>query len=327
MAYAGGLNSPSARDSAPGPRFFVFAVISIVLMYFDQRDGWGGRIRYALQAAAYPIQVAVGSPRQLWNATTGMFETRDSLRKENAALRERERELALTTMRFQALNEENARLRALTSSLPPLVKRSQLADVVSADVSRLRQRLVIDKGDHAGLYRSQPVVDSSGLVGQIVRLGPWSAEVLLITDPEHAVPVEILRNGTRSIAVGTGNESELELPLLPSTADVKVGDVVVTSGLGGVFPAGLPVGTVSASRRDPDEILLQVRVKPRAALTRVRQVVALWFDAAHPAAPVNPALSRDLPEAPLAQPVLKPPPPAPAAPANAAPAASSQEAR
>jgi rod shape-determining protein MreC len=328
MAYAGGLTNQSARDSAPGPRFFFFAVLSIVLMYFDQRDGWGGRIRYVLQAAAYPIQVAVGSPRQLWNATTELFETRDSLRRENARLAQRERELALATMRFDALEQENARLRALTGSLPPLVKKSQLADVVSVDYGKQRQRLVIDKGDSAGLYRSQPVVDAAGLVGQIVRLGPWSAEVMLITDPGHAVPVEILRNGTRSIAVGNGNESELELPLLPATADVKVGDVIVTSGLGGVFPAGLPVGTVTESKRDPDEILLQVRVKPHAALTQDHQVMALWFDPDHPAAPVNPALTRDLPDAPLAQPVLKPPggaAPAPARPAPAKPAAPRPE--
>lgn len=331
MAYAGGLNAPTARDSAPGPRFFLFAVLSVVLMYFDQRDGWGQRIRYVLQAAAYPIQVAVGSPRQLWSATTELFETRDSLRAENARLSVRERELALATMRFDALEQENARLRALTGSLPPLVTKSQLADVVSVDFTKQRQRLVINKGDSAGLYRSQPVVDANGLMGQVVRLGPWSAEIMLITDPAHAVPVEILRTGTRSIAVGNGNEAELELPLLPATTDVKVGDVIVTSGLGGVFPAGLPVGTVIASKRDPDEILLQVRIRPRATLTQDRQVIALWFDPDHPAAPVNPALLRELPEAPLAQPVLKPPADAPAparssaakpAPKPAAPAAS-----
>ena len=318
MAYAGGLNSPSGRDSAPGPRFFFFAALSIVLMYFDQRDGWSERIRYVLQAAAYPIQVAVGSPRQLWVATRDLFESRGSLRAENAELQQRERQLAVTAMRFEALEQENARLRALTDSLPPLVKRSQLADVVNVDLGR--QRLVIDKGDHNGLYRSQPVIDATGLVGQVVRLGPWSAEVLLIIDPEHAVPVEVLRNGTQTIAVGSGDEAELRLPLLPATADVKAGDVIVTSGLGGVFPAGLPVGTVLEVVRDPDEILARVRVKPRATLAQDRQVIALWFNPEHPAAPVDPSLARDLPEAPLAQPVLKPPPPP--VPAATAPAAA-----
>jgi len=311
MAFAGGgLNSPSARDTAPGPRFFVFAVLSIVLMYFDQRDGWSQRVRYVLQAAAYPIQVAVGSPRLLWNAAADLFSTRAGLREENTRLKERERELSLTAMRFAALEQENSRLRGLVNGLPPLIRRSQLADVVSADISSQRQRLVIDQGDRAGLYRSQAIVDATGLVGQLVRVGPWSAEVMLISDPGHAVPVEILRNGVRTVAEGTGNEDELRLSLLPATADVKAGDSIVTSGLGGVFPAGIPVGTVVQAVRDPDDILARVRIKPRAALARDRQVMALWFNPENPEAPVNPALARDLPEAPLARPVLVPPAPA-----------------
>jgi rod shape-determining protein MreC len=195
------------------------------------------------------------------------------------------------------------------NGLPPLIKRSQLADVVSADISSQRQRLVIDQGDRAGLYRSQAIVDATGLVGQLVRVGPWSSEVMLISDPGHAVPVEILRNGVRTVAEGTGNEDELRLSLLPATADVKAGDSIVTSGLGGVFPAGIPVGTVVQAVRDPDDILARVRIKPRAALARDRQVMALWFNPENPEAPVNPALATDLPEAPLAKPVLVPPAP------------------
>jgi rod shape-determining protein MreC len=308
MAFAGGgLNSPSARDSAPGPRFFIFAVLSVVLMYFDQRDGWSERIRYVLQAGAYPVQVAVGSPRMLWTALRDLFQTRASLREENATLHQRERELSLATIRYQALEQENARLRGLNAALPPLISRSKLADVVSVDLGRLRQRLVLNQGDFSGLYRSQAVVDSEGLVGQLVRVGPWSSEVMLITDPAHAVPVEVLRNGVRTIAEGTGNEEELRLPFLPATADVKAGDVLVTSGLGGVFPAGIPVGTIIEKVRDPDEIVARVRAKPRATLARDQQVMALWFNPAHPAAPVNPALEKDLPDAPTGQPLLTPP--------------------
>jgi rod shape-determining protein MreC len=312
VAFAGGgQHSASARDSAPGPRFVFFAALSVVLIYFDQRDGWGERIRYTLQAAAYPIQVAIGSPRMLWSATAEMMQTRDSLRAENTALRNRERELALTTMRFDALVAENARLRGLRSTLPPLVKQSLLADVVHADLGRLRQRLVIDKGDRNHLYRSQAIVDASGLMGQLVRVGPWSAEVMLITDPEHAVPVEIVRSGIRTIAVGTGDADSLQLPYVPVTADVKVGDVLLTSGIGGVFPAGVPVGVITESRRDPDEILAHVRARPRAALGATRQVLALWFNATNPAAPVNPALIESLPVAPIGQPVTQAPAAAP----------------
>jgi rod shape-determining protein MreC len=313
MAFAGGgLNRASTRDSSPGPRFFVLAMLSVVLMYFDQRDGWSERIRYALTAVAYPIQVIIGSPGKLWSATTDMFETRASLRAENAALIKRDRELALTAMRYAALEQENARLREIGTVLPPLVTRSKLVEVVNADLGSSRQRMVINKGDSSGLYRSQAIVDSTGLMGQLVRVGPWSAEVMLITDPAAAVPVEIVRTGLRSIAVGTGNSAELDLPYVPVTADVKVGDVLVTSSVSesrvsSVFPAGVPVGVITESRRDPDEILLRVRASPRAAIERSRQVMALWFNPAHPAAPADPKLLKTLPPATLAQPVTSPP--------------------
>jgi rod shape-determining protein MreC len=309
MAFAGGgLNRPSSRDTAPGPRFIIFAVISVVLMYYDQRDGWSSRIRYVLQAAAYPVQVAVGSPRKLWTSATDFFTSRDALRAENTALRKREQALAVTTMRYAALEQENARLRALQASLPPLVNRSELADVVSADLGRLRQRLVVDKGDRNDLFRSQTAVDERGLVGQLVRVGPWSAEIMLITDPEHAVPVEIVRNGLRSIALGSGDDSQLSLPYFPANSDVKVGDLLVTSGLGGVFPAGYPVGTVTEVLRDPDLLLAQVRARPAATLASDRQIMFLWFDAASPAAPIDSTLVEQLPAASVADPVVAPPP-------------------
>jgi rod shape-determining protein MreC len=301
------MNRPSARDLEAGPRFFLFALLSLVLMYFDQKDGWGERIRYGLQAAAYPIQVAIGSPGKLWSTSSEFFRSRDRLQEENAALRERTRELSLQTMRLAALEYENARLRGLTQAAPALVSRNLLVNVVNADLGRLRQRLVIDQGHRSDLFRSQTVIDTYGLVGQLERVGPWSSEVLLITDPDAGVPVEVVRSGVRSIAMGTGNENELELPLLPATADVQAGDQLVTSGLGGVFPAGVPVGIITESRRDPDELLAYVRARPAARLNASRQLLALWFDPDHAAAPTDPKLLQTLPAAPVAQPVTEPP--------------------
>jgi len=316
MALAGGaMNRPSARDLAPGPRFFFFALISLVLMYFDQKDGWGNRIRYGLQAAAYPIQVTIGSPRMLWSATSGFLRTRGELERENDLLREQSRQLALRAMRIDALERENARLRDLREAPPPLVKQWQLVDVVNSDLGRLRQRLVVNQGDNAGLFRSQSIIDADGLVGQLARVGPWSSEVMQITDPEAAVPVEVVRSGVRSIAVGMGSEDELQLPLLPATADVIPGDLLVTSGLGGVFPAGVPVGTITESRRNPDELLAFVRARPAARMGASRQLLALWFDAASTAAPADPKLSTSLPPVSVAQPVTT----QPARPAETAP--------
>ena len=307
MAFAGGgLNNPSARESSPGGRFFFCALLSVVLMYFDQRDGWGQHIRYALQAIAYPIQVAVGSPGRLAGATAEMFRTRASLRAENDALQKQVRELTLRTQTFDSLQQENARLRGIAGGLPPLVSRSVVTDVVNADLGLLRQRLVINKGDRNGLYRSQALVDAGGLVGQLVRVGPWSAEAMLISDPEAAVPVQVLRTGERSIAVGTGDAHELQLAYLPVTADVKAGDVVVTSGLGGVFPAGIPVGQVIENKRDPNDLLAHVRVRPKAQLDHSRQLLALWFNPANPGAPASPAMLDTLPAPAVADPVTHP---------------------
>lgn len=313
MAFAGsGLNRPSTRDSAPGPRFFLFALLSVVLMYFDQRDDWSSRIRYGLSTVAYPIQVVIGSPGRLWSATSELFRTRASLRAENAKLVKRDQELSVKTMRYEALEQENARLRNLADALPPLVTRSVLAEVVNANLSGQRQRLVIDKGETSGLYRSQTIVDAQGLVGQLVSVGPWSAEVLLITDPGAGVPVAIVRTGLRTAAIGTGDSDELELPYVRVTADVKVGDVLVTSGMGGVFPEGIPVGVITESRRDPKKILLRVLARPRVAMDNTRQVRALWFNPQHPSAPTDPKLLK-LPPAPLVQPVTAPPAEQPAA--------------
>ncbi len=319
MAFAGGgLNTPSAREAAPGGRFFFFALLSVVLMYFDQRDGWGQHIRYALQAVAYPIQVTVGSPGRLARATIDLFRTRASLREQNAALLQRERELELRTQRFEALERENEQLRGLApGKLPSLVQKSVLVDVIKADLSRQSQRLVINQGDSAGLFRSQSVVDGKGLMGQLVRVGPWSAELMLISDPAASVHVAIVRNGVTTVAEGTGDSGELLLPRLPTTADVVEGDLIVTSGLGGVFPAGIPVGEIITIERDPDELLARVLARPRADLDRSRQLLALWFDASNPAAPWRPEMLDNLPPVSVADPITRDP--APAKPASATP--------
>lgn len=323
MAFAGGgLNQPSARELAPGPRFFLCALVSLVLMYFDQKDGWGDRIRYGLQAAAYPIQVTIGSPRMMWAAASDFFQTRSSLRGENEALERQVRELSLRSMRIEALDQENTRLRALVQAPPPLVKETELVQVVNEDLGRLRQRLTIDAGHDAGLFRSQTIIDSRGLIGQLSQVGPWSSEVMLITDPEAAVPVEVVRSGVRTLAMGTGRDDVIELPLLPATADVRVGDKLVTSGLGNVFPAGIPVGTIVESRREPDKLLAFASARPAARLAASRQLLALWFEPSHPAAPADPRLLEELPEAPKAQPITTPPAQR-AAPAATAPGTAS----
>ena len=292
------------RGPSPGLRFTVYAIIAVVLMYYDQHGHWEQRLRYLLEATAYPVQVVVNSPSAAWRSLTENFQGREQLRAENEQLRTHERELELQLMREAALEQENAELRGLRASLlPSLIKRSILAEIISVETDPLRQRIVINKGARDGVSLNQAVVDGTGILGQVSRLGPWSAEIILVTDPEHAIPVEITRNSLRSIAVGSGNSGELLLPYLAVNSDVKSGDLLVSSGLGGVFPAGLPVARISGVRRESNQLLAQVRAQPLASIERDREVILLEFESTHPDAPApNP------PIAPLPQTPVKPPP-------------------
>jgi rod shape-determining protein MreC len=291
------------RGPSPGLRFTVYGLLSVALMYYDQHGQWEQRLRFALQAAAYPVQVAVNSPSAAWRTMNSHFEGQAELRAENERLRAHERELELQVMRATALEQENAELRQLRAGMPPLIKSWQLAEVISVETNPLRQRIVINKGTRDGVHVNQAVVDGSGILGQVARVGPWSAEVILVTDPEHAVPVEVVRNNLRSIAIGSGNSGELLLPYLAVNSDVKGGDLLVSSGLGGVFPAGLPVARISGVRRESNQLLAQVRAQPLAQVERDREVILLQFEASHPDAPApNP------PIAPVPATPAKPPP-------------------
>src|SRR6185312_10737207 len=302
------------RGPSPGLRFTLYAIVSIVLMYYDRHGQLVQRFRYGLQAMVYPVQVAVGSPEQGWRAISDSFQTRRALRAENAQLRAELRDAQLATMRQAALEQENAQLRNLRASLPPLISHWQLAQIIDAQTDPLRQRLVIDKGARDGVVANQAVVDSHGILGQVERVGPFSAEVILVTDPEGAIPVQVLRNGLRTIAVGGGTDGEIVLPYLASNADIKSGDLLVTSGLGGVFPAGFPVGRVMGAPRDSSQqpapalalAPAQVRAQPVADIERDREVALLQFSADNPAAPArNPPIGAPPPS--KSRPKARPP--------------------
>lgn len=318
MAF--GTGASSTRGGSPGFRFTLYAVLAIVIMFLDQRGEYLEQIRYGLNMAAYPLELAVSSPSAAWRWLQESFATRDALRAENARLVTRNRELELRSMRYEALAHENDQLRGLQQALPPVAERWLVAEIVDIELNSLRQRVLINRGTSNGVFKGQAVMDDKGLLGQTTHVGPWSAEVILITDPEHAVPVQIERTGLRTIAVGTGDAASLALPYLPANADVKSGDVLMTSGLGGVFPSGYPVGRVAEVHRDAVQPLAQVRAIPFASMNTDREVMLVWFREGHPAAPV--ASGGDSKSgSPNMQPqvaVHPKPPAAPAAPATAA---------
>ncbi|HWW81638.1 MAG TPA: rod shape-determining protein MreC [Steroidobacteraceae bacterium] len=326
MAFGTPGSRSQARGPSPGFRFSLYAILSFVVMFLDQRHGWMEQARFALQAAAYPIQLAVSSPTNAWGWMRESFETRDALRAENERLKEQDRVLAIRSMRYEALARENGELRGLRDALPPVAEKWLAAEIVNIEINSLRQRVLINRGSANGVFKAQALLDDKGVIGQITHVGPWSAEAILITDPEHAIPVEIERTGLRTIAVGSGDAQSLALPYLPGNADVKSGDLLLTSGLGGVFPAGYPVAHVTEVHRDAVQPLAQVRATPFANVDTDREVVLVWFRADHPAAPTS-GTTGDLKTGnPKLQPQAAPPPrPKPAIPANpdaSAPAAT-----
>src|SRR5262249_14594979 len=193
--------------------------------------------------------------------------------------------LELRTMRYEALARENGELRGLREALPPVADRWLPAEIVNIQLNTLRQRLLLNRGAANGVFKGQAVLDDKGLIGQTTHVGPWSAEVILITDPEHAVPVRVERTGLRTIAVGAGDATSLALPYLPGNADIKSGDLLVTSGLGGVFPEGYPVARVAEVHRDAVQPLAQVRAQPLAHIDSDSEVMLVWFHGGHPAVP------------------------------------------
>ena len=289
-AFGTGASRPPQRGGS-GFRFTLYAMLSVVAMYLDQRGHYLERVRYVLQGAAYPVQLAVSSPPAAWRWLKESFQTREALQAENARLRNLERDLELRAMRYESLAAENGQLRGLRDATPPVADRWLPAEIVTLQLTGLRQRLLLNRGASNGVFKGQAVLDDRGLIGQTVHVGPWSAEVILITDPEHAVPVRIGRTGLRTIAVGAGETNSLALPYLPANADIKVGDLLVTSGLGGVFPEGYPVARVTEVHRDAVQPLAQVRAAPLAHIDTDTEVMLVWFREDHPAAPHNPVLS------------------------------------
>jgi rod shape-determining protein MreC len=316
--FGSGTRSLGGRGPSFGFRFFCYALLSVVLMFYDRRGGWLDTARYGLQAAVYPLQLAVNSPSAAWRWMKESFTTREALQNEVDELRNQLRDQQLMTLRQAALESENATLRGLTTALPEVIEKRLIGEVINVEVSTLRQRLLVNRGGNSGVYKAQPVITGDGVLGQVYRIGPFSSEIILITDSEHALPVQVLRSGVRSIALGTGRATALELPYVPQNYDVKVGDVLVTSGLDGVFPFGLPVGRITKVERDPTQPLAQIFASPLARIESDREVLFVWARPGHPAAPATPE-AKEL-ETPKPTPAKPRPKPAPRKPVEPAPA-------
>jgi len=268
--------SRPGRIPALGLRLLGLIVISILLMYFDNRDNHLDTVRKGIGAAVYPVRVIVDAPVRFWNWLRESTTSRSELDLELNRLKG---ELLLTNVRLQKLNAleaENARLKAMMDAREQVRDRTRVAEIMSVDANPYSHSLVINVGTRDGVSDGQALVDADGVVGQVIEAGLMTSQAMLISDTNHALPVEVNRNGLRTIVVGTGKIDQLQLPFVVNNADISVGDLLVTSGLGGAFPAGYPVAIVESVTRKPHEPYAQVTAKPSASLGQVREVLLIF---------------------------------------------------
>jgi rod shape-determining protein MreC len=233
-------------------------------------------VRDALSVLVYPIQLSVEFPGSISDWFSESLATRRRLQEEIDSLRTQHLMQKAQMQKLAALEVENIRLRELLDSSFEVGEKVLIAELMSVNLDPYKHQVVINRGELHDVYPGQPLVDADGVMGQIVHAGPYSSTAILITDTSHAIPVQVNRNGLRSIALGSGAINRLELPYIPNSADIQPGDLLTTSGLGGRFPPGYPVATVETVDHDPGNAFARVIATPLAHLNRSREVLLVW---------------------------------------------------
>lgn len=308
-------------------RLLVLTVLSVALMVVDARFDALKPLRSQLGQVLTPLYWLAERPVRLWESVGQRFSSRDELIAENEKLKAEALLLQRRLQKLATLTEQNVRLRELLNSAALVDEQVLVGELIGIDPNPFTHRILIDKGEKDGVTLGQPVLDALGLMGQVVEVMPYTARVLLLTDTTHSIPVQVNRNGLRAIAVGTGNPEQLELRHVADTADIKEGDLLVSSGLGQRFPAGYPVATVKEVIHDSGQPFAVVRAVPTARLNRSRYLLLVFSDQRTPeqravdaalaqeAADREAAQSGAAPQPPASEPVA---PPAPASPPRAA---------
>jgi rod shape-determining protein MreC len=247
-------------------------------MTVDHRFDYLDSSRSVLNVIVYPLQYLATLPVTFSDWSSENLAQRSQLVEENQALRNERMFLHLKLQKMAALERENARLRELLASANRFEdERVIVAELLAVDLDPYKQQVVINKGSQDEVYVGQPLLDARGVMGQITHVFPMSSAAILISDPSHALPVQVNRNGLRTLAVGTGNPDLLSLRHVPTSGDIKIGDIVSTSGLGGRFPADYPVAEIIQIERPQGEPFAFVKAKPYAQLDRSREVLLLWW--------------------------------------------------
>jgi rod shape-determining protein MreC len=283
------------RGPAPLVRLTFFVSLAVLLMVLDARFRYAESVRQVVALAAYPIQRVAMAPVDLFHGVANYFGGLTALREENAELRTKQLRAAPELLQLEALKEENNQLRRLLEAQERLPRKSVFAEILYAARDPFSRKVVIDKGTQNGIAAGQPVIDDVGVIGQVTRVYLLMSEVTLLSDKDQAIPLQVLRNGLRAVAYGGAEGGMLDLRFMAANADIKNGDTLVTSGIDGTYPPGLPVATVARIERDAAYAFAKITLEPIAGTDRYRQVLVLSNEAKPP------------PPAEAEQPARKPP--------------------
>lgn len=257
-------------------RLVFFALLSLTLMVQDHRGRHLEKIRSALSALAYPVLLLAALPARAGGAVLDWFTTEATLRENNERLRAERQLLLAQLQQYEALEQENQRLRGMLGSAARVADRAIVVEVLEANPEPFTRKIIVSKGARDGVTVGQPVIDAHGIMGQVTQVAADHARATLLTDPGHAIPVLVVRSGLRAVVVGTGDQDRLRIPYLTAIADIREGDVLVSSGMGGTFPAGYPVAQVTRIVNDPNESFLAITARPAARIGHGTQALLIW---------------------------------------------------
>ncbi|MCW9047918.1 MAG: rod shape-determining protein MreC [Gammaproteobacteria bacterium] len=258
-------------------RTILLVIASVVVMVADHRWQALETVRDAIESyVVYPLRYTINLPSQLVDWGDKSLSSRQQLLDDNRKLQEQQLRAQVSLQKLSVLENENDRLRKMLSAQPKVGELVLVAEILAIDLDPYKQQVILNKGRNKEVYIGQPIIDAWGVMGQVVHLGLFSSTALLISDPSHAIPVQVSRSGLRSTAFGTGNSQLLELRYIPHNADLEIGDVITTSGLGGRFPPNYPVGRITSIERAAGESFATVLAEPVAHLDRSREVLLVW---------------------------------------------------
>lgn len=284
------------RGPSPAVRLVFFALLSLLLVFVDVRYRYLESIRSGLSIVVYPLQRLVAAPSKLLHEVDDFFSSHNSLIRNNVELRHQHTLDSAKLLQLEVLKGENQHLRTLLKVQQRADYPMQLAEIMYVARDIFNRKILLDKGTQANVLAGQIVMDDSGIVGQVTRVYPWMSEVTLITDKDHSVPVQVLRNGLRAVVFGSGDAGELALSYLPVSSDIQNGDVLVTSGIDGTYPPGLPVAKIIHVEHDPAYPFARILCAPIAGVDKRRQLLILSALLKFPERPEGVEFATDTPE-------------------------------